>query len=197
MMDRTAAPIFPQTKKFDKDPKEIKIDKLYKQVENLHLMMKKQPRKAPKQADPLCYKYGKESHYASKCRMEQELTCYKCTKKDRRASECRSKVDIPPTCTYCHRVGHTVENCLVKRSKEAVEKQDVRFAKNSELSKAKGAGASEQNNIMFVKEDDPIEEENTVAAFKRSAGGETLTEQQRMQNDIDNYTKTQVKPRLL
>ena len=49
---------------------------------------------------------------------------------------------------------------------------------------------------MFVKEDDPIEEENTVAAFKRSADGETLTKQQRMQNDIDAYTKTQVKPKI-
>ena len=49
---------------------------------------------------------------------------------------------------------------------------------------------------MFVKEDDLLEEENTVAAFKGSADGETLTKQQRMQNDIDAYTKTQVKPKI-
>ena len=61
----------------------------------------------------------------------------------------------------------------------------MRFAKNSEPTKAKGAGPSGHNNIMFVKEDDPVEEENTVAAFKRSADEETLTKQQRMQNDID------------
>ncbi len=53
-----------------------------------------------------------------------------------------------------------------------------------------------QNNIMFVKEDKPVEEENTVAAFKRTPEGETLTKQQRMQNDIDAYTKTQVKPKI-
>ncbi len=74
---------------------------------------------------------------------------------------------MPPTCTYCHRVGHTVEICFVKRSNEAVQKQHVRFAKNSEPSKAKGAGPSGQNNIMFVKEDDPIEEEIT---WQRSRG---------------------------
>ena len=38
----------------------------------------------------------------------------------------------------------------------------MRLAKNSEPTKAKGAGPSGQNNIMFVKEDDPLEEENTV-----------------------------------
>ena len=46
---------------------------------------------------------------------------------------------------------------------------------------------------MFMKEGDPIEKENTVAAFKRSADRETLTKQQRMQDDIDTYTKMQVK----
>ncbi len=49
---------------------------------------------------------------------------------------------------------------------------------------------------MVVKEDGPIEEENTVAAFKRSADRETLTKQQRMQNDINAYTKTQLKPKI-
>ena len=41
MTDGTAAPIFKQTKKFDKNPKETKIDELCKQVEHLHLMMMK------------------------------------------------------------------------------------------------------------------------------------------------------------
>ncbi len=41
MVDGTAVPIFQQTKKFDKDPKEIKIDELCKQVENLSLMTMK------------------------------------------------------------------------------------------------------------------------------------------------------------
>ncbi len=95
--------------------------------------------------------------------------CYKCGGKSHRASECRSKVDMLPTCTYCRRVGHTAENCFAKRSNEAVEKQDMRFAKNSEPAKSKGAGLSGQNNVMFVKEDDPVEEENTEAAFERSA----------------------------
>ncbi len=42
------------------------------------------------------------------------------------------------------------------------------FAKNSELTEANGSGPSEKNNIMFVTEDDPVEEEHTVAALKRS-----------------------------
>ena len=71
----------------------------------------------------------------------------------------------------------------------------MRFAKNSELTEAKGAGASGKNNISFLKEGNPIEE-NTVAAFKGSADGKTLTKQQRMQNDIDSYNKTQVKPKI-
>ncbi len=44
ILDGRTISIFQQTKKFDKAPKETKIDELYKQVENLHLMMMKQPR---------------------------------------------------------------------------------------------------------------------------------------------------------
>ncbi len=106
MLDGSTTAIFQQTKKFNKDQKEAKINELCKQVESLHLMMMRQPRQAPKQAEPVCYKCGKKGHYVSQCRMYQELTCYKCGKSGRRASKCRSKVEIPPTCTYCHGIGH-------------------------------------------------------------------------------------------
>ena len=56
---------------------------------------------------------------------------------------------------------------FVKRSQESFEKRGVRFDKNSEPTKVKRAGSFRQNLIMFVKEDVPIEEENTVTAFKR------------------------------
>ncbi len=163
--------IFQEAKKFDKDPKEIKIDELCKQVEKLYLKMIKQPRQAPKQGEPVCYKCAKKCHYALQCSMAQIMTCYKCCENDHRASKWRSKVDIPHTCTYCYRPGHTDENCSVKRSNEPVEKQDVRFAKNSQPTKAEGVGPSRLDNVMFVKEDASVEEYNTVAAFKRSADG--------------------------
>ena len=49
---------------------------------------------------------------------------------------------------------------------------------------------------MFVQENELVQEDNTVAAFKRSEDGETLTKQQRMQNDIDAYNYSQVKPKI-
>ncbi len=73
----------------------------------------------------------------------------------------------------------------------------MKFAKNSETTNVKGARPSAQNNnILFVIEDDPVEEENTVVAFKRSADGETITKQQKIQKDMDAYTETQVKPKI-
>ena len=73
MLGDTMPSIFQQTKKFDKDPKEAKMDELCKQFEKLYLMMIKQPRQSLKQAEPFCYKCGKRRHYGSQCRMEQEL----------------------------------------------------------------------------------------------------------------------------
>ncbi len=70
----------------------------------------------------------------------------------------------------------------------------MRFAKKSEPTKFKGARSAGQNNIMFVKEDDPVKEENTMAAFKRSADREMLTKQHGMQNNIYAYNKAQGKP---
>ncbi len=175
MTESSVAQIFKRTTKLDRDPKEDKIDKLCKQFENLHLMMMKQPREAQKQAEAVCYNCGKKGYYASQCRMQQESRCYKCGRKGDRASECRSKVDMPPTSKYCHRVSHTVENCFDKRNNESVERQDVRFANNGETTENKGAGPSGQNNTMLVKEDDPVEEENPVTAFRKTANGETIT----------------------
>ncbi len=144
ILEGSAALLFKQIKNFDEDPKEDKIKGLCKQVENFHLTMK-QPRQTPKQVEPVYYKCGKKSHYTSQCRMKQKSTCWRCGKRSHRASECRSKVNIPPTCTYCHRVGHTSEKCFVKRSNEPVEKQDVRFAENRKPTDAKGAGSYGQN----------------------------------------------------
>ena len=55
MMGGTTTTKIVRSEKRDKDSKDSKIDELCKQVENLHLMMTKQPR-VPRQAEPLCYK---------------------------------------------------------------------------------------------------------------------------------------------
>ncbi len=136
-------------------------------------MMTKQPRQGSKQIEPACYKCGKKGYYAPQCRMGQEPTCFKCGKKGHRAPECRSNSEMPPTCIYCNRVGHTTETCFVRRRNEAVDKQDVRFLKPSAPAESKRAGPSGQNDIMFVQENELVQEDNTVAAFKRSADGET------------------------
>ncbi len=44
---------------------------------------------------------------------------------------------------------------------------------------------------MFLDEEEE-EAEETVAAFKRSADGEALTKQQRMQNDIEEHDGTKI-----
>ncbi len=59
MMDGPATPIFQQAKKLDKVQKKAKSNKLCKQVENLHMMSMKQPKQAPKQAEPMWYKCGR------------------------------------------------------------------------------------------------------------------------------------------
>ncbi len=70
----------------------------------------------------------------------------------------------------------------------------MRFSNKNKSVEEKGAGPSGNNDVMFVKEDDPVVEDNTVAAFTRAASGETITKQQRMQNDIEAYNRIQVKP---
>ena len=42
-----------------------------------------------------------------------------------------------------------------------------------------------EDSILFVEKED----DKTVATFKRSATGETLTKQQTMQNDIAEYNE--------
>ena len=118
MMDGSAVPLFQQTKKFDEDPKENEIDELCKKAENLHLIIMKQPRQAPKHVELVCYRCGQKGHYVLQCRMKHETTRYKCGKKGHGASECRSMVELPSTCTYRHRVCQNYENCLVKSSNE-------------------------------------------------------------------------------
>ncbi len=151
MIDGTAATIFQQTKKFAKDPKEASIDELCKQVKNLHLLLMKQPMHASKQAEPVSYKRDKKGYYASLRKMEEEPMWYRCGKKGHRASECRSKVDMPLHVRIATGLVTLLKACFVKESNEALEKQDVRLAKNSEPTEAKGSGISGQNNMIFVK----------------------------------------------
>ncbi len=54
MVEGSAAPIFQKRRKIDKDSKDNKIDKLCKQVENLHFMMMKPPTQAPEKGEAVC-----------------------------------------------------------------------------------------------------------------------------------------------
>ncbi len=83
--------------------------------------------------------------------MEQDPTFYLFSEQCRRASECHSMACIPPTCTYCHRVGHITEDCFVERKSEAVENENVCFKKNSELAEARVGSPFGRSNITLVK----------------------------------------------
>ena len=62
MMVCSAASLFKQATKTDKTPKEDKFVQLCKQVEDLQMIIMKQPRQSLKQAKSVCYKCGKKSH---------------------------------------------------------------------------------------------------------------------------------------
>ena len=72
----------------------------------------------------------------------------------------------------------------------------MKFAIINKPREARRSGPSGQNNIVFVKEDDFVEEDNTVAACKRSANRETLTKQQGMQNGMDDCNKALLKQKV-
>ncbi len=171
MMEGQATPIFRQEKRMDKKEREDKTDELCEQVAKLHLMMAQQPRQGPKQVELACYMWRKKGHYASQCWMSEERTCFKGAKEGHTAPACRSNFEMPPKRTYCHRVGHTTDACFVRRSDEAVDKQGVRFSKHSAPAESKEARHSGQNNFMFVHKNEPVQDDDTVTAFNRSADG--------------------------
>ena len=68
-------------------------------------------------------------------------------------------------------------------SNKAVDKQDVRILRTNSADDNSNNHLPKADNVMFVEKED----DETVAAFKRSATGKTLMKQQRMQNDIAEY----------
>ena len=120
--------------------KNSRIDDLCKQVENLYLMVTKQTRSA-RQTESVCCKCNKKGHYASQCRSRQEPTCYRCNKKGHYASECPIKPNPLVSFTYCHRKGHRAEDWFVRKSNEAVDRQDIRSLRTN------SAGDSSNNHL--------------------------------------------------
>ena len=100
------------------------------------------------------------------------------------AKECPIKPDPLVSCSYCHRKGYRSEDCLVSRSNEAVDEQDVRILRTNSADDSSNNSLAKADSVMFVEKED----DETVAAFKRSATRETLTKQQRMQNDVAKYS---------
>ncbi len=96
-----------------------------------------------------------------------------------------STIDIPSECTQCQRFYDTAEKYVGMWSNKALEKQDVRFDKNSDSTDVNGSKLFRQNNIFFIKEDEPAGEDNTVTVLKKYTDRERLAKQRRMQNDID------------
>lgn len=80
----------PSVKSWKQPQGDVRMDELCREVENLHLLMTKQPRSQCRQ-DPFCYKWNQKVHYASKYRTSQNLTCYRCSQKEPHANECPPK----------------------------------------------------------------------------------------------------------
>ena len=131
------------------EPKDLRIEDVCKQVENLHLMVTNQHRSA-RQSEPVCYKCNKKGHYASECRSRQDPTCYRCKKKGHYASECPIKPDPLVSCTYCHRKGHRAEERFVRKSNEAVDKQDVRILRTNSTDDSFNNLLVKAYNVMFL-----------------------------------------------
>ena len=101
------------------------------------------------------------------------------------ASECPKNPDPIVSCTYCHRKGHRAEDCFIRKSNEAVYKQNIRILRTNSAEVNSNNHLAKADSVMFVEQED----NETVAALKRSATGKTQTKQQRIYNNIAEYDK--------
>lgn len=74
---------------------------------------------------------------------------------------------------------HTAPECLVRRSNEAVDRQDVRKVQTT--AKDKLGELLHARNLMFLEED-KVADGETIAAFKRSVDGEAVRKQESTNN---------------
>ena len=151
-------------------------------------MVTKQPRSA-RQSEPVCYKCYKKGHYALQCHSRQETTSYRCNKEGHCANECPIKLGPLDSCNYCHHKGHIAEDCFVWRSNEAIHKQDVRILRKNSADDSSNKHLAKGCNVKFVEQ----ENDETVAAFKCSTTSERLTKQHRMQKDLAEYSKPEIR----
>ena len=147
---------------------------LCKQAKNLHSTVTERTRPV-RQSEPECEQGNKKGHYSLQCRSRQEPTCYRCNKKSHYAIECFIRPVPLVSCNYCHRKGHRAEYFFVRQIKEAVDEHDVRILRKNSSDDSSNNDLAKGDCVIFVE----LEDNETEAAFKRSANSETLTKQQR------------------
>ena len=72
-----------------------------------------------------CHNCGKEGHKVRECNKNRNndnnerraMKCYNCNKEGHMARDCKNpnRNSNAPTCTYCQRIGHTINECRKKQ----------------------------------------------------------------------------------
>lgn len=175
------------TKLQKKSSRAVCIDDLCLGVEKWHLLMPKQPRTA-QYAKPFSQKWNRKVYYASQSRETQEWCVIVAIRKVFTGMNAQTDQE-----TNFHTTAVIVKYIRLQNSLFGVARKKIIVQMSPDLTKQTRGGPSQIGKVMFVQKNNESGKGETVAAFKGSVIGETLTKQQRIQNDIENYAKPHVK----